>query len=381
MASEIVQSQQGEVQAHDRGPVPSIIDAMETLKAVRTFVARELKLNVDYGVIPGTGKKATLFLPGAQKIAMYFNTAPEYTVEITELGDGHMEAKVGTRLIHRGTNQLLSSGVGSCSTMEKKYRYRNAEKRCPKCGQGAIIKGKQEYGGGWVCLRNKGGCNAKFPDNAPEIVRQDGGQAENPDIYDSRNTVLKMAKKRSLVDAAHSLGCVSEHFTQDLEENIYDLDEYEAPPPPPAAEKQTNNSGFGRTGMYGSPAQVEAYRKATMEFCADANARWADEWTKHGGMTEPVADVIHPHRMTYHLLKWAIATERLAPVQMTNDPETGKPIEKASIEQAKQFVAVVFARDPEALAIEAEEYFQKLCAEARAKMKDDEEILSTEGGR
>lgn len=37
---------------------------------------------------------------------------------------------------------------------------------CPKCGRDAIIKGKEEYGGGYVCFKKhkEGGCGAKFPD-------------------------------------------------------------------------------------------------------------------------------------------------------------------------------------------------------------------------
>jgi len=34
---------------------------------------------------------------------------------------------------------------------------------CPECGvTSAIIKGKEEYGGGWLCFAKKGGCGAKF---------------------------------------------------------------------------------------------------------------------------------------------------------------------------------------------------------------------------
>jgi hypothetical protein len=33
---------------------------------------------------------------------------------------------------------------------------------CPKCGKDAIIKGKEEYGGGYLCFKKKGGCGAKF---------------------------------------------------------------------------------------------------------------------------------------------------------------------------------------------------------------------------
>jgi hypothetical protein len=35
---------------------------------------------------------------------------------------------------------------------------------CPNCGKDTIIKGKPEYGGGWVCYSKKGGCGAKFTD-------------------------------------------------------------------------------------------------------------------------------------------------------------------------------------------------------------------------
>lgn len=34
-----------------------------------------------------------------------------------------------------------------------------ATKACPECGKSnAVIKGKEEYGGGWVCFKKKGGC-------------------------------------------------------------------------------------------------------------------------------------------------------------------------------------------------------------------------------
>ncbi|KKM17042.1 hypothetical protein LCGC14_1679670, partial [marine sediment metagenome] len=33
---------------------------------------------------------------------------------------------------------------------------------CPECGQPTIIKGKEEWGGGWVCWKKEGGCGAKF---------------------------------------------------------------------------------------------------------------------------------------------------------------------------------------------------------------------------
>lgn len=35
---------------------------------------------------------------------------------------------------------------------------------CPACGKDAIIKGKAEWGGGWVCFKKKGGCGLKWPE-------------------------------------------------------------------------------------------------------------------------------------------------------------------------------------------------------------------------
>ena len=43
--------------------------------------------------------------------------------------------------------------------------HEEAAKTCPSCGRsGTIIRGKAEYGGGWVCWKTKGGCGAKLQD-------------------------------------------------------------------------------------------------------------------------------------------------------------------------------------------------------------------------
>ncbi|KKM07766.1 hypothetical protein LCGC14_1730650 [marine sediment metagenome] len=63
---------------------------------------------------------------------------------------------------------------------------------CPECGQPTIIKGKEEWGGGWVCWKKEGGCGAKFdsdpsaqspPDEAydpPTLVIMDDPSTEEP---------------------------------------------------------------------------------------------------------------------------------------------------------------------------------------------------------
>ena len=43
---------------------------------------------------------------------------------------------------------------------------------CPECGEKAIIKSKEEYGGGWYCFPKIGGCGKKFGKDEPRITGQ-----------------------------------------------------------------------------------------------------------------------------------------------------------------------------------------------------------------
>lgn len=171
----------------------------------------------DYGKIPGCGDKPGLFQPGAQKLCMTFQLTDAVKKEvIRDLPNYHREYEITISL----TSQTGRSweGVGTCSTMESKYRYRKAERKCPKCGQNTIIKGKAEYGGGWICFGKKGGCGAKFNDNDTAITSQAGGQVENENPADHWNTVRKMAFKRALVHASINATNTSELWSQDLED-------------------------------------------------------------------------------------------------------------------------------------------------------------------
>ena len=89
--------------------------------------------------------------------------------------------------------------------MESKYRWRTTERICPHCKKPAIIKGKAEYGGGWLCWKKKDGCGQKFDDQDRVITDQEVEKIENPDIIDCVNTVLKMAQKRAMVAASLSM--------------------------------------------------------------------------------------------------------------------------------------------------------------------------------
>jgi len=176
-----------------------------------------MKEDTHYGVVPGTAGKPSLLKPGAEFLCVMFGLCPRFCEEIKELEEGHREYRVRCSIFDT-TGRLIAEGLGSCSTLEKKYRWREAKRKCPECGKEAIIKGKEEYGGGWLCFVKKGGCGAKWSEKDPVIIGQALGEVENPNIADVWNTCLKMAKKRAHVDATLTATGASSIFTQDIED-------------------------------------------------------------------------------------------------------------------------------------------------------------------
>lgn len=188
----------------------------ERLEFIRTVMRTEMKEGQDYGKIPGCGDKPTLLQPGAQKLLMTFNLC-EYVKkeEMRELRGDHREYAFTIAI--KAPNGKEWDGVGTCSTLEAKYRYRSQARKCPSCGRPTILqskKGKPE----WFCWRKKGGCGAVFDINAPAIVSQSEGKTENDNPADCWNTVRKIAFKRALVAASINATNTSELWTQDIED-------------------------------------------------------------------------------------------------------------------------------------------------------------------
>ncbi len=190
---------------------------LSQVKMIQELMSQVMIKDQHYGTIPGT-PKPTLYKAGAEKLNFTFRLAPKFEIKKSDLKDGHREYEIVCELFHINSSLFFGAGVGSCSTMEVKYRYREEKRRCPICMIEAIIKGKQEYGGGWVCFKKQKGCGAKFKDDDTTITDQKIGRIENPDLADQYNTVLKMAKKRALVDATITACAASDIFTQDMED-------------------------------------------------------------------------------------------------------------------------------------------------------------------
>jgi hypothetical protein len=155
----------------------------------------------DYGVIPGTGNKPTLLKPGAEKIAKLLGLADTYEIlDRQEIWDkGFFRFLVKCKLVSVRAGTVISEGLGECNSMESKYRYRWVGERDLPAGTDTSKLVSQERrtktGSHWTVYR-----------------------LENEDIYSQVNTLLKMAKKRALVDASLSAGRLSDVFTQDVED-------------------------------------------------------------------------------------------------------------------------------------------------------------------
>lgn len=212
-------------------PQVTAADLVARLAVIKEAMHSAMEEGVDYGKVPGTDKP-TLFKPGAEKLNVLFQLDVQLVNEkIWGPGD-HLTVISHATAYHAPTGSRLGFGEGICTTRERKYAYRRGERICPNCGKAAIIKGKAEFGGGWLCWAKKDGCGGKWPDGAPEIEGQQVGDVENPDLPDLWNTIVKMAEKRARIDAVLAVTGASALFTQDMDDGPLD-----DPEPPAAAPK------------------------------------------------------------------------------------------------------------------------------------------------
>lgn len=185
-------------------------------------IKRELMTEgVHFGTIPNTDKPA-LLQPGAELLGSLYKLCAAFDLEI-ERGESKDQPPVrcvATCTLRYGTLEgpVVAIAHGSASTWEPKHRWRRGARSCPSCGTaGSIIKGKQEYGGGWLCFKKIGGCGAKFDEKDQAIVDQVVGDVENPDQHGLENTVIQIASKRAFVMAIRRATASSDVFTQEDE--------------------------------------------------------------------------------------------------------------------------------------------------------------------
>lgn len=172
----------------------------ERLRLMREFVQSQMVEGVHYGKIPGTSGKKTLLKPGAELLMNIHGFAAEFLETEREIdrtatkdfSDKYGKprtrtgyAKYSYRCILSKAGQKIAEGVGTCNSWERKYL--------------AV------------------------------------------DMDDVENTIMKMAKKRSVIDAILMGTRTSDFFSQDLEDKVAPVaanagaDEDGPPPDEPGA--------------------------------------------------------------------------------------------------------------------------------------------------
>ncbi len=186
---------------------------------IQRIMSAAMKEGEHYGRIPGCGDKPTLLKPGAEKLCLLFRLAPAYDVDERQLERGHRECRVTATLTSIATQVVIGQGVGSCSTMEGKYRFRaGAAEPSDRAVPRAYWEILQEDPAKAQELIGGKGFSVKKVDGQGWMIAKGGEKVETHNPADHYNTVLKMAKKRALVDAVLTTTAASDIFTQDLED-------------------------------------------------------------------------------------------------------------------------------------------------------------------
>jgi len=187
----------------DRGTLATS-EVIARTKQIREVMEAVMKVNVHYGVIPGT-QKPTMYQPGADVLNVTFRIAPK----IGHLEDLSNEDEVRYRVtvqgIHQVSGELLAEGIGECSSSEEKYRWRRPV------------------------------CDAEFNETEANRRREKWGRGSGGGTYknkqvrtspaDVANTVLKMAVKRGKIAMTLNATAASDVFAQDLEDLSEELRE------------------------------------------------------------------------------------------------------------------------------------------------------------
>ncbi len=175
---------------YDERPL-KISDIRAQVNLIQELMKVIMQEGQHYGKIAGSDKP-TLLKPGAEKIMTTFRLAADPEIEDLSTND-ILRYRVKCKLYTQVGN-FKGAGVGECSSEEEKYKWRKA------------VSEKEFEATPETHRRIK----YRWDNKEEKQVRT------NP--YDLANTILKMAKKRALVDAVLTITAASDIFTQDIED-------------------------------------------------------------------------------------------------------------------------------------------------------------------
>ena len=173
-----------------------VAEVRQNINLIHEALKATMISDVHYGVIPGCGKPS-LYKAGAETLIALFKLT--FTPKAEDLSaDGEIRYLVTMELATR-EGVLIGSGIGECSSGEEKYSWRAA--LCDREFEVTPetmrrIKFKKKY-------------KSDVVDEIPQV---------RVPAADMANTILKMAKKRALIDAVLTATGASDIFTQDIQD-------------------------------------------------------------------------------------------------------------------------------------------------------------------
>lgn len=172
-------------------------EMVDQVRLIQEVMNAVMVKDVHYGVIPGT-PKPTLYKAGAEKLLSTFNIGVDPREEITDLSSNdEIRYRVLVKGFSRVDGDLFGVGLGECSSNEEKYKWRK-----PVCDEEFDETPTDRKRIAW-----------KRGDKGPYQQKQ---VRMNP--IDVANTILKMAKKRGLIDMTLTVTAASDIFDQDIED-------------------------------------------------------------------------------------------------------------------------------------------------------------------
>lgn len=209
--------------------VVSPAEALRRVQELQAFVANVMKIDVDFGTIPGT-QKPTLYQPGAQKLCELYGLAWTYEdiERVEDWTNGFFFYRKKCVLTSRRDGRYVGDGIGSCNSREDRYGWRwIASEEVPSGMDKKTLTRERKVrwlfeselpdGSDKTKLRTKR-METRRGKTVKYAVETEMFRIPNPDVCSLVNTIEKMACKRSLIHAVLGATRSAGIFTQDVED-------------------------------------------------------------------------------------------------------------------------------------------------------------------
>lgn len=176
-------------------PQGQVSEIKKDLASIQKLLKDAMTIDVDYGIIPGTQSK-TLFDPGAEKLAKFFQLIPDYesTKEVEDFDKGFFYYRYKCKLTHFNTGKFAGASERSCNSFEKKFLSKTVAETWASDEDKAQTISKKKNDKGYVML----------------VVKK-----SNIELIEGINSYQARAQKRAFVEAVRTATMASSIFGSD----------------------------------------------------------------------------------------------------------------------------------------------------------------------